>query len=194
MERLPAILDVRDDLRRIAATTENADATAAVEEVLDRLDEFADRDLADREGLLDDVENRLLALAERLDGEAARRAEAARNRVHLYREAVTKTADALAVTATAPERVEADDGTLPAGDAVLSVTVVNDVDETRAGVLLVTFYEDDGTELAEHVGPAVEFDPADQRTAEVPVTVPPEAAYYTVAAVPEGRAGLTGSR
>lgn len=195
---LPAVLDVRDDLHRIREAVEDEedadaleagpdedlrdDALAAVVDVRESLDEFAERDLADREGLLEDAENRLLALEERLDGEAADRARAARNRVRLYREAVTRTPAPLAVMGTGFRDADPAAEGLPVGDAVLSATVINDGDEPRDAVLVVGFYAPDGTDLGEQVGPSVELDPEEQRTVEMSVGVPTDADYYTVAA------------
>lgn len=195
MESLPAVLDVRDDLRRIRDAVDDADddrrddLAATVESIRERLAAVPERDRADREGVLQEIEDELLVLEERLDGHPAEHARAARNRVRRYRDAAASTADPLVVTATGFRNVDDEATDLPAGDAVLTVTLVNDGDEPRDGVLTVVFYAPDGTALDEQVGPAVEVAPGDQVTVEAAVAVPTDTSYYTVAVPSEEPVG-----
>lgn len=184
MPSLPPVIDIRDDLNRAERET-GPDADAEFETVRDRLDAFERRDRADREGVLDEIDNQLLRLEERLDGEAARRIATARNRIHVYRDSLDRTAADLAVVeTTARDRAEREasdedraDELLPVGDVTIAVTVANGGDD-REVVPVVTIYDDDGEDLGTTSGPAVPIQAGEQRRIELDVDVPSRASYY----------------
>ncbi|MFC4550717.1 MULTISPECIES: DUF7553 family protein [Halorussus] len=108
MSSLPPVIDIRDDLDAARESTGD-DLNDEFETIRDRLDAFAERDRAgsDSEGVLDEIDNQLLRLEERTDGDASRRIAAARNRIHIYRDSLDETASGLAVVeSTARDRAE----------------------------------------------------------------------------------------
>lgn len=186
MAPLPAILDIRDDLyRALEDTREDADFAEEIETVLDRLDAFEERDLADREGVVDEIDNQLLRVEQRLeeedDEEAARALQSARNRLHIYRQAREETDENLAVVdSDVRERDEAvTEGTLPVGEVTLTVTVANTGEDAEVAPL-VTFYDEDGDEVESVRGPEFALGGGDQEQLEFAVDVPGDSAAYAV--------------
>lgn len=184
---LPPVIDIRDDLNRAERET-GPDADAEFETVRDRLDAFENRDAAAREGVLDEIDNQLLRLEERLDGEASRRIAAARNRIHVYRDSLDRTAaDLSIVETTARDRAEREasdedreEKLLPVGDVTITLTVANSGDD-REVVPVVTIYDEDGDDLGTTRGPAVPLEAGAQRRIELDVDVPSRASYYAAA-------------
>jgi hypothetical protein len=205
---LPAIIDVRDDLYRALEATDRDESEALAEEietVLDRLDAFQNRDLADRGGIVDEVDNQLLRVEEQLaDDEAARAIGSARNRLHIYRETREATDPNLAVVdASVRQRddrgrdpgrdsdSDADrdshiDRVLPVSEATVtvSVTVANTGEDTDA-VPTVTLFED-GDELESIRGPEFHLPGGTQEQFEFDVEVPADATSYGVAVADTG--------
>lgn len=183
MTPLPALIDVRDDLARALEETDgDEDLAAEIETVLDRLDAFEERDRADRGGIVDEVDNQLLRVEERLDDEAAARdVQSARNRLHIYRENRQQTDANLAVVDSdvrAPDETEAD-GVLPVGEVTLSVTVANTGEDTEV-VPVVTFYDEDADEIESVRGPEFVLPGGDQEQFEFDADAPADATSYAV--------------
>lgn len=187
---LPPILDIRDDLyRAFEATGEDEALGEEIETVLDRLDAFEDRDLADRAGVIDDVDNQLLRVEERLDDEDASRAiGAARNRIHIYRASRETTDPDLAVVTSSvhsPDHPDPD-GLPPVGEVTVEVTVANTGGDTRVEPV-VTFYDEAGDDLETVRGQAVDLPGGEQTHVEMDVDVPDDASYYAASAVEAAR-------
>ena len=193
---LPAIIDVRDDLYRALEATDDEESEALAEEletVLDRLDAFQERDLAEREGIVDEIDNQLLRVEEQLaDEEAARAIGSARNRLHIYRATREATDPNLAVVASSArehDRTAGDaetDRALPVGEATVtvSVTVANTGEDTEV-VPTVTFY-DDGDELESVRGPEFRLPGGAQEEFEFDADVPSDATSYGISVADTG--------
>ena len=196
LDELPAVLDVRDDLRR-ARTEADRDVDDDVRDVYDRLEDVTERDRAGQESVLDEVDNELLRLEERVDGEASRRIASARNRIRTYRESLSRATENLMVLETTFRRAEDEDETevsfedLRSEHAAVSATVVNEGDP-REVIVAVGFYAGD-EELHEAVGPRIEIDASEQRTVELETDVPEDAEYYTVTVLDAGEMPATGT-
>lgn len=188
---LPAILDIRDDLHRAREESDRTEADELGEEfetVEDRLDAFADRDLADRGGIVDEIDNQLLRVEEQVDDEQAARAiQSARNRLHVYRENREATAANLAVVNSSVrqhEEPEADE-VLPVGEVTLTVTVANTGEDTEV-VPTVTFYDEEADELDSVRGPEFDLAGGDQEQFEMEMEVPADATSYAVSVADTG--------
>lgn len=184
MSSIPPLLDVRDDLRA-ARQDAGADVNDDVASVIDRLEELPDRDPGAQDSLLDEVDNELLRLEEQLDGEAAERIAAARNRIRIYRGSLGGANQHLLVLDTAFRSGDADPGAVPADlrneEATVEATVLNEA-APREVIPVVTFYDGD-EELKEVTGTPVELGEDDQRTVAVTTTVPAHTDRYDVTVV-----------
>jgi hypothetical protein len=190
MERLPAILDVRDDLRAANDAAER-DVDDDVADALGRLDEYADRDRGDREGLLDDLDNELLRLEEQVsDEEATRRFQAARNRIRVFRGSLSGGGDGLAVVDTKLGKPDADGdrdvSDLRTEDVEVAATVVNE-GEARDVTVTVTFYDAESEEIRSDATETFALDGNAQETVTVSTTVPEDANYYAAVVRATGR-------
>ena len=191
MTDLPEMIDVRDNLEYVRQMTDEDDVVATVESVEERLETFADRDVADRQGVLDAVVNDLVQLQERTDGETAQRVQASRNRIRLYRDARADAENTLI-----PVELEADspdgaatfaDASPPDGEAAIRVTVVNE-GERRPFDVRLAFTDDEGD-----VVDAVEADGGtvaqnEETTVTVETAVPDAATAYEATVHPSGQA------
>lgn len=182
MTDLPAMIDVRDNLAYARRATDDDDVAASIDTVDDRLETFAARDEAGQQDILDEVENELLGLEERTDGETARRLRASRNRVRLYRDARADAADTV-VPVESKVGLPADASTLAdatpvGGEAAFRLTVVNE-GKTREFDVVIAF-EDDGdvVELVEADGGTVASN--DEVTVTVETAIPDTATSYEV--------------
>lgn len=189
---LPPLLAMSDELDRLERKAD-ADVRAELDEVRARLDEYASRERGDerredgRDSLLDDVDNTLLGLRERLSGDADRQAEALQNRVRQFRDSRAGSSDTLSL---AEPRLESEESVVDAGDAgdhdgrqVDLVTTLVNAGETADGVVRVGFYGDDGR-LDRRVDiheSAVEA--GERRDVGATVTVPEDATHYDVSVV-----------
>lgn len=185
MASLPAVLDIRDDLDR-AREDVDEEHREELAEVGDRLEALADRDRADPEGVLDEIDNQLLRIETQADGEAERRLRASRNRIHLYRESLDKSEG---LTVLDSRFREADATGVPdaviGGEAALRVTVANEEADRDVRVEAV-FYGPDGDELEAIGADLGHLSEGEQATDELDVTVPPETEYYVVTATEAG--------
>lgn len=178
MASLPALLDITDDLER-ARETADADIDDDVEQLRDRLDAAAGRTRANREGVVDEMDNELLRLEERTGGEAERRIRAARSRLQLYRDARDDQGDR--PFAVLESKLRESGGDLEAGEEVgLEATVINEK-APRDLRLDVNFFDADFDAAGTGRGPVVSLDADEQHTEEFEVEVPSDAAYYRIA-------------
>jgi hypothetical protein len=184
MSSIPPLLDVRDDLRR-ARQTADADVNDDVASVIERLEALPERDPGTQDSLLDEIDNELLRIEEHLDGEAAQRVAAARNRIRIYRRSLGGSSEHLLVLDTTFQSGESGPGAVPADvrneEGTVEATVLNETGP-REVIPVVTFYDGDD-ELKEVTGAPVEFGENDQRTVEVTAMVPEHTDRYTVTVV-----------
>ncbi|GAA0670258.1 hypothetical protein ACFQDG_02475 [Natronoarchaeum mannanilyticum] len=188
LDDLPAVLDIRDDLRAALDESE-AEIDDEVSGIYDRLEDFTERDRASQESLLDDVDDELLELQERCSGDAARRIEAARNRIRAYRDSLDGASENLAVLETTFRAVESETeatlSDLADERGVVSATVINESDP-REIMLAATFYDADDETVDEVVGDDIRLDADEQRQVDVEARVPDSADYYTVTVLDAG--------
>ncbi|WP_089823527.1 hypothetical protein [Halogranum amylolyticum] len=186
---LPPLLAMSDELDRLERKAD-ADVRAELDEVRTRLDEYASRERGDerredgRDSLLDDVDNTLLRLRERLSGDADRQAEALQNRVRQFRDSRAGSSDTLSL---AEPRLESGGTVVDVGDhggrQVDLVTTLVNAGEAGDGVVRVGFYGDDGTldrrvDLHESA-----VDAGERRDVTATVIVPDGATHYDVSVV-----------
>lgn len=194
--RLPDILDIRDDLNRaLEETDEDEELGEEIDSVLDRLDAFVERDAADREGVIDEIDNQLLRVEERLEQDdsdaaesAARSIQSARNRIHIYRENREQTAENLVVVDSGIRQRNDEavvEGTLPVGEVTVSVTVANTGEETDV-VPVVTFYDENGNDLGSVEGPEFALAEGTEEQFEMEIDTPSDATSYAVAVTETG--------
>ncbi|PSP56104.1 hypothetical protein BRC82_02930 [Halobacteriales archaeon QS_1_67_19] len=167
---------------------EQAELNEELETAEERLDAFAERDRTDRGGIVDEIDNQLLRLEERVDdGAAARSIQSARNRLHIYRENREAIDDNLAVVESAvrPRDRDAEGAVLPVGEVTLTATVANTGEATEV-VSTVTFYDEDGDELESVRGPEFFIEAGGQETVEFSPDVPSDAAAYAVSVADTG--------
>ncbi|WP_135823957.1 DUF7553 family protein [Halorussus ruber] len=189
MSSLPPIIDIRDDLNRARQETDQ-DVTEEFETVRDRLDAFADRNRADREGVLDEIDNELLRIEELLDGEAARDIRAARNRIHVFRDSLAETDEDFVVVDFGVRQHEESEGeprsereqVLPVGEVTMTATVANSGEDAEV-VPVVTFYDETGEEIESVRGSAFDLPEGAEEQVEMETDVPEDAAYNAVSAV-----------
>ena len=185
MDRLPTVLDIRDDLRA-AREASDRDVEDDVEAVVGRLEEYAERDAGDREGLLDDIDNHLLRLQEQAsDDRAAERFQAARNRIRLFRDSVAGQAGGPIIIDTSLTGVDSETGReldeLHGAEATVRATVVN---EGGAGDVLVEagFYDADSNQVESAESNRFGMGAGEQQTVKLDTSVPENADYYTAVA------------
>lgn len=184
MASLPRIIDIRDDLEQAQSASEN-DIEEDVSDVLSQLEQYSDPDRRHQVGLLDTAENTLLRLQEQEGSEkATRRLQAARNRIEIFRNAISDTATELVVVdseirdsnADSEMRVERLQEEI--GEA--RVSVVN-LGEPTDGLVEVSFYDDDGMSLGNTVT-TIALDSDEERTVTLDVEVPADTVHYTAIA------------
>jgi hypothetical protein len=185
---LPPLLAMDDELDRLERKAD-ADVRSELDEIRTQLDEYAarqeaERDEDGRDSLLDDVDNSLLRLRERLSGDADRQAEALQNRIRQFRDSRAGSSDTLSL---AEPRLEQDgvatDVAAVGGRQVDVVTTLVNTGESGDGVIRVGFYDTDG-DLERRVdlhesGVAA----GERRDVAATVTVPDSVAHYDISVV-----------
>jgi hypothetical protein len=169
MDGVPQILDVSDDLRRAQDATDD-DIGDAVRDIRDSLGASADRGQSIDEAELDEIDQSLLRLQERCGDEAGEYLQAARNRIQIFRKAVTGEGDSVSVIET--RRETRDD------ESTFEVTVVNNTGEQVRGEAVVTFYDDAGSELDSAASAATTYEAGEERAVEVQTAPPDGASRY----------------
>lgn len=171
---VPEILDIRDDLDRAEEAVEQ-DIDEDIGNVRNLLDSYEDRGHDDYHSLLDELHEELLRLEELVESDQARlHLQAARNRVRIYRDAIADSPTALGILTT--KLTTADTG----DDATLRATVVNEGSPTTVDVI-ITFYDDDVTELETIRSEPLECDVNAESTIVLDVALPDNYAYYVPA-------------
>jgi hypothetical protein len=183
---LPPVLDVRDSLDRI-----ERDADADVSDELDRsrslLDRYEARDgETSRASLVDDLDGLVVAMRERLSGDADRYAEGIENRLQTYRDSQGEASET--VTVSGPELRDGDDervaavGRYEAATATLDATLVNE-GERRDGVVRLTLYDEDHDPKRRVLIRESDLSTDERRQVRARVAVPDGAEYYDVTAL-----------
>lgn len=173
MPRIPDILDVRTDLEQ-AQETSDQDIGDDIDDVLDLIRTYEDRDYGSRQSLLDQIDEELLRLEEQAESDHTRlHVQAARNRIRLYRDAMSESATDFGILAT---ELTADEDER----ATLQVTVVNS-GEPRTVDVVVTFYDEDFEELETTRSDPIECGSNAEETVEMDVVLPDDYAHYVPA-------------
>ena len=189
---LPPVLDVRDSLDRI-----ERDADADVADELERtralLDQYEARDgETSRASLVDDLDGLVVAMRERLSGDADRYAEGIENRLQTYRDSRGDASETL--TVSGPELRDDDGervasvGRYDAETATLDATLVNE-GEPRDGVVRLTLYDADHDPRRRVLVRESDLGTDEHRQVSARVAVPDEAEYYDVTALDAGETG-----
>ncbi|WP_254544551.1 hypothetical protein [Halomarina pelagica] len=183
---LPPILAVGDVLDRIERESD-ADVSDEIGDLRDALDRLAEREEVGRASVLDDVDERLLALRERLSGDADWYAQAIENRIRQYRDASAAASETLSVSAP---RLERDGSELDVSRAVATTAHLRGMlvnrGEASDAVVVLTFYAPDGATVRTVETRAYRLEAGAQRDLDETVYVPEEADYYAVAVLAPG--------
>lgn len=184
MANVPRIIDIRDNLERARAESDG-DVDEELDGVEAQIEEFTDRTRTDEEGVLDTVDNRLLKVETRAEGDVEAEIRAARNRIHVYRNSRTGAVDGVSVidaetryADAGTDRIEGDVGDAGEGEVEFWVVLANEGDE-RSVTVEIPFYRDD-EEVARVRGESVRLGANEQETVTLITEVPDEAEYYTV--------------
>lgn len=192
MTDVPAAVDVREELEDVRRGTDDEAVAETVASVRESLETFAQRDVADRQGVLDEVANELLRLEETTDGDAQRQVRAALNRVQQYRDARASADDAVVPLTTdvdLPARAATlADAAPAAGAAEFEVTVVNE-GPARTFDVRLAFADADGQRLETVETSDESVDAKGETTVSLAAEVPDAAASYDVRATATGGRG-----
>lgn len=175
-----------------ARERDDQDLRSAFEAAEDALEAAAEREppAGDREGSLDVLDNALLRIETQVEGDAARRIRAARNRIRAYRDARDRESEGFVVL---DRRLrDREDNPVEPADladdaATLRVDLLNE-GAAREAVVVVSFYDAAGTRLRQQRSATTALSTDEQRSLAVDVDVPEDAEYYTVTAVAAGEA------
>ncbi|MFB6118926.1 hypothetical protein [Halosegnis sp.] len=178
--RLPPIIDIGDALDRVAAATDDPEATGYIQEIRDGLEELAARPPEARESQVQTLEHLVDSLLTHVDDDAALWAKTIQNRFANYRHARRGSSRTLHVSNGRLER-EDDNPLALAGEAQLRGTLINNGEATDAMVSLA-FYDE--TDRAVWKVESREFAVMAGETRELDLTVyvPEGAEYYALAA------------
>lgn len=184
MATVPRIIDIRDNLERAREESDGDidDELDAVEEQIAEYTEHTETEGTDEEGVLDTVDNRLLKLETQTDDPVSEHLHAARNRIHLFRNARTGAVNDVSVidvetrfADAGTDRVEDD----AAGEEVEFWVVLANEGSERSVTVEIPFYRDD-EEVTRLRGESIRLGANEQETVTLITEVPPEAEYYTV--------------
>ena len=153
--------------------------------VVGNLEEFAERDDPD-DGLLDEIDNQLLRVEEKVqDDDASREIHAIRERITVYRDDLGNPGANLVVEAAelrAPGGESADVGDLRGRTGEVWERVLDNGSGRTVGVT-ASFVGEWGDVLSEITGPTVELEPGETGTFEFEVAVPEDAVDWAVVPV-----------
>lgn len=179
---LPPLVDVRDTLDDIEREAD-VDVSDDVDAIRANLDRLANHDGAS-DSVVSDIEDDVLALRERLSGDADMYAEAVENRVRQYRTARSNASDAVDV---ADARLTRNGATVDLerqrGELVDVEGVLVNQGDPREVTVLTTFHGEDGALSRKVESQAFDLDAGERRDVSLTVYVPDGAAYYAVGAV-----------
>lgn len=179
MTRLPEMLDIRDDLQPAKETAEH-DIDEDIENILELLQTYEDREHGDRRGLLDRIDEELLRLEEQAQSDHTRlHLQAARNRVRIYRDTMSESVTDVGITTTDLSTGDAED------QATLHVTILNEGEPTTATVI-TTFYDEDFDEIETVHSEPVECDADTEMTVDLELEPPTDYAHYASAVQKRG--------
>ena len=179
--RLPPIIDFGDVLDRVAANTDDPEATRYVDEIREELTELKARAPDARESQVQTIENLIDSLLMYADGDAAMWAKTIQNRFANYRHARRESSRTLNVSNGRLERAGDTALLAEAGEAQLRGHLVNNGDRTDA-MVSIAFY--DSTDRAVWKVESREFEvgPGEHRELDLTVYVPGGIDYYAIAA------------
>lgn len=184
MATVPRIIDIRDNLERAREESDGDidDELDAVEEQIAEYTERTETEGTDEEGVLDTVDNRLLKLETRADGTVEEQLHAARNRIHLFRNARSGAVDGVSVIDVETRFADAGTDKIEddaAGEEVeFWIVLANDEGE-RSVAVEIPFYRDD-EEVTRVRGESIRLGANEQETVTLITEVPQDAEYYTV--------------
>ncbi|RDI69660.1 DUF7553 family protein [Halopelagius longus] len=184
MATVPRIIDIRDNLERAREESDGDidDELDAVEEQIAEYTERTETEGTDEEGVLDTVDNRLLKLETRADGAVEEQLHAARNRIHLFRNARSGAVDGVSVIDVETRFADAGTDKIEddaAGEEVEFWVVLANDGEERSVTVEIPFYRDD-EEVTRVRGESIRLGANVQETVTLITDVPQEAEYYTV--------------
>lgn len=190
MSTRPPIIAVDDELESIELRVDG-DPADAILDARTSLHEFDVRDASSQaqSSHLDDAEAALLRAQEQVSGDEARRLEAIRNRIGIYRDNVVQTDEDLAVidstVRTEETDAEAADESLAdlRDDRVELVATVVNSGTARRVIVAVGLYDDTGDELVEFTSEDVTLDADEQTPVTFEFVVPEDAVYYATRAL-----------
>lgn len=180
--QLPPLIDVRDTLDRIGREADE-DVSDDLDAIRANLDRLAGREEAS-DSVVSDLEDDVLALRERLSGDADMYAEGVENRLRQYRTARADSSDTLDV---ADPRLTRNGATVDLdrqrGETVDVEGVVVNQGDARTVTVLVVFYDQSGTVARKVESRAYDLDAGGRHEVSFPIHVPTDASYYAVSAV-----------
>ncbi|WP_276261127.1 hypothetical protein [Haloglomus litoreum] len=192
--QLPPLIDMGDVLDRIERNTTSEEATAHLEEVRAVLARVTERDPANRESLLGDLDSLVDSLRMHVHGDAAFWAETVQNRVANYRRTRRARSDTLHFSASRLT-VDGDEPVDPAAHqgekATLRGTLVNQ-GERGAATVQLAFYDEAGEATWTVESCEFDLDAGERRTLNLHVWIPEDADHHGVAVLDPNDARTTG--
>lgn len=180
--QLPPLVDVRDALDDIDREAD-ADVSDDLDAIRGNLDRLAGREEAS-DSVVSDIEDDVLAMRERLSGDADMYAEAVENRIRQYRTARSNASDTVDIADARLTRNGAEvDLERQRGDLVDVEGVLVNQGEARDATVLTVFHGEDGTVSRKVESRPYDLDAGDRRDVSMTVYVPDDAAYHAVNAV-----------
>lgn len=180
--QLPPLVDVRDALDDVEREAD-ADVDDELDAIHSNLDRLAGR-VAASDSVVSDIEDDVLAMRERLSGDADMYAEGVENRIRQYRTSRSNASDAVDLADPRLTRNGAVvDIERQRGERVEVEGVLVNQGEAREATVLTVFHADDGTVAQKVESRPYDLTPGDRRDVSMSVLVPEDAAYYAVSAL-----------
>lgn len=187
---LPPLLDFDRRLERIESEAD-ADVGDETDRLRELLEAYRERDSpgTGQESVVDDMENVVVGVRERVSGDAELHAEGIENRLQQYRDERTASSDVLELDEPRLDR-DAEYGAEATETAAFAGAVVNG-GEDQDGAVRLTFFGD-GRRLRTVELVAADVGSGERREVEATVVVPPATEYYDATVVDESGLGGAG--